>query len=48
MLAFLRRSPKRSVRASRHGFRMAEAFLDTEQRDGVAAYKGRMLTYLRQ
>jgi len=33
---------------ARHGFRMAEVFLDHEQRDGVAAYKGRMLTYVRQ
>ena len=32
---------------ARHGFRMQEGFLDHEQRDGVAAYKGRMLTYLR-
>jgi predicted nicotinamide N-methyase len=33
---------------ARHGFRMDEARLDHEERDGVAAYKGRMLTYLRQ
>jgi predicted nicotinamide N-methyase len=33
---------------ARHGFRMQESYLDHEQRDGVAAYKGRMLTYLRQ
>jgi len=32
---------------ARHGFRMEEAFLDHEERDGVAAYKGRMLTYRR-
>ena len=30
-----------------HGFRMEEAFLDHEERDGIAAYKGRMLTYRR-
>ena len=33
---------------ARHGFRMEEAYLDHEERDGVAAYKGRMLTYRRR
>ena len=33
---------------ARHGFRMAETYLDHAEHDGVAAYKGRMLTYLRQ
>lgn len=33
---------------ARHGFRMDEAHLDHEERDGVAAYKGRMLTYSRR
>lgn len=33
---------------ARQGFRMEEAYLDTGQRDGVAAYKGRMLTYSRR
>jgi predicted nicotinamide N-methyase len=32
---------------ARHGFRMHEDYLDHEARDGVPAYKGRMLTYLR-
>lgn len=32
---------------ARHGFRMEESYLDHEQGDGVAAYKGRMLTYRR-
>ncbi len=31
----------------RHGFRLEETHLDHEERDGVAAYKGRMLTYRR-
>jgi predicted nicotinamide N-methyase len=33
---------------ARHGFDMHEAFLDHEERDGVPAYKGRMLTYRRR
>jgi predicted nicotinamide N-methyase len=33
---------------ARHGFRMEETRLDHEPRDGLAAYKGRMLTYRRQ
>jgi len=33
---------------ARHGFRMEEAFLDHDERDGAAAYRGRMLTYRRQ
>jgi predicted nicotinamide N-methyase len=33
---------------ARHGFRMEESHLHHAERDGVAAYKGRMLTYLRQ
>jgi predicted nicotinamide N-methyase len=32
---------------ARHGFRMHEDYLDHEPRDGVPAYKGRMLTYAR-
>jgi predicted nicotinamide N-methyase len=32
---------------ARHGFRMREDYLGHEPRDGVPAYKGRMLTYLR-
>jgi predicted nicotinamide N-methyase len=32
---------------ARHGFRMEEAYLDHDERDSVAAYKGRMLTYRR-
>ena len=32
---------------ARHGFRMEEVHLDHDERDGVAAYKGRMLTYRR-
>jgi hypothetical protein len=32
---------------ARHGFRMEEKYLDHVERDGEAAYKGRMLTYLR-
>jgi predicted nicotinamide N-methyase len=33
---------------ARHGFRMEEAHLDHEERDGIAAYRGRMLTYSRR
>ncbi|MEO5689082.1 MAG: SAM-dependent methyltransferase [Burkholderiaceae bacterium] len=33
---------------ARHGFRMEESLLDQDERDGIAAYKGRMLTYRRQ
>jgi predicted nicotinamide N-methyase len=33
---------------ARHGFRMEDTRLDHEERDGVAAYKGRMLTYSRR
>jgi predicted nicotinamide N-methyase len=32
---------------ARHGFGMREDYLDHEPRDGVPAYKGRMLTYAR-
>ena len=32
---------------ARHGFRMEEDHLDHEERDGVGAYRGRMLTYRR-
>ncbi len=32
---------------ARHGFRMEETRLDHDDREGVAAYKGRMLTYRR-
>ena len=32
---------------TRHGFRMEETHLDHDERDGVAAYRGRMLTYRR-
>ena len=32
---------------ARHGFRMEEVHLDHDERDGVAPYKGRMLTYRR-
>ena len=32
---------------ARHGFRMQESHLEHAEDDGVAAYKGRMLTYLR-
>lgn len=33
---------------ARHGFHLEESYLDHEERDGVAAYKGRMLTYRRR
>ena len=33
---------------ARHGFRMEETHLDHDERDGVAAYRGRMLTYRRR
>jgi len=33
---------------ARHGFRLEETLLEHEQRDGAAAYRGRMLTYLRR
>ena len=45
--------PNRGNRAAfhknmaRHGFRMEEVHLDRDEGDGVAAYKGRMLTYRR-
>ena len=32
---------------ARHGFRMEETYLDHGEGDGLAAYKGRMLTYRR-
>ncbi len=32
---------------ARHGFRLEESRLDHDERDGIAAYKGRMLTYRR-
>ena len=32
---------------ARHGFRLEETHLDHEERDGMAAYRGRMLTYRR-